>query len=586
MNLMTKMLLLIVALLIPVIIVFMYANERSIAVVEEQINAANQNRLDNFMNELESTLDQFAKYANIITKDPDFAELAGNGPAMSRYEYARQLASLERKLALFTLSSDQLSRITMYFPKTGQAASSTSSAEYDETRIGRQLSNRWTLRETGEGGVYKRAFTRYFVEPYSQVASLQEASIIVEVELYADNIVRLLDAFKSKGINDPFLMKAPESLLLNTTAEKDRVEALIASYRPDPDKPANVLIDDKVYLVYALTSEELGWTLVDYVPLQDILAPVNRSKRLFYVMIGILLLFGIAAAYLLYSQVQLPIRLLTDSVLKLKSGRYSTRIPRKQNREFQQLIEQFNEMAAETEHLIEKVYKEEIRTKEAVMKQLQSQINPHFLYNSLAFVASMAKLSRTAPIITFAHRLADYFRYTTRNEQMTTTLQEEIDFVLSYLDIMNHQLEQLRCEVSIPESMRSLPVPRLFIQPIVENAVLHGIEPKGEAGLIRIAACETEAQVELTVEDDGLGMEAADLSSLQERLESEDPDGESRGLRNVLQRLRLHYGEAAELRVDHGSLGRGIRVRLRWSRRSAAREGGGTDVHGTHRRRP
>ncbi|MFD0675661.1 MULTISPECIES: sensor histidine kinase [unclassified Paenibacillus] len=569
MNLISKMFLLIMMLMIPVILLYMYSNQQTIKVVEDQINLSNQNRLVYFLNEIDGAMNQVSNYTNIITKDPDFAELAGNVIPADRYAYSALVANIESKLALFSLSSDWMSRISLYFPASKSAISSHSPIKYDESYLTTHVNTTWTLRSTMINGITQRVLTRYFVEPYAGVSDLRKASIIVEVDLMEETIISLLDSFKTKGNNDPFLYKAPGQYVLNSTSEEGMAHRIIASYDLSGNSPIKnhdiIMLGNKKYLLYFYTSPQINWTLVDYVPLEDILAPVTGSQNLFYVTVGLLLAVGVAAVFLLYVQVQVSIKLLTESVYRIKKGQFSTRIKRNKNQEFYRLINQFNEMAAQIQHLVEKVYLEEIRSKEAVMKQLQSQINPHFLYNSLAYIISMAKMNRSQHVVSMAYSLADYYKYTTRNGSMETTISEEIAFVTSYIHIMNYQLDKIRYDISIPPSMYNATIPRLLIQPIVENAIVHGLESQPEGGQIVIIGTDEPDWYTITVEDDGVGIQEWELNKLNARLSKPGTEGESFGIWNVHQRLRYQFGPESGLTLEASSSG-GMKVVLRWQK--------------------
>ncbi|MDF2716284.1 MAG: two-component sensor histidine kinase [Paenibacillus sp.] len=509
-----------------------------------------------------------SKYSNIILNDPDISSLASrSGASVDLYDYSVLKESAESKLGLFGLSTDWMSRINLYFPATGRAVSSHSSAVYNESYLQQHRDSKWTLRNITINGIAKRAFTRYFAGPYAGIADLRDASIVLEVDLMEDNIAVLLDRFKSGGINDPFLYKAPDQYVLNGTSDERAARRIVAMYDFTANAPVKnhdiVRMDDKKVLIYFLVSPKLGWTLIDYVPLEDIVAPMTKSRYLFYATVALLLFLGVGAAAILYVHVQVPVKELLGSVSKMRQGDFSVRIALKPNQEFRPLIGQFNEMAARIQHLVEKVYLEEIRAKEAIMKQLQSQINPHFLYNSLAYIISMAKLNRSQPVVSMAYSLADYFKYTTRNVSMMTTVREEIHFVSSYIDIMNYQLDKIRCEIAIPASMDSIQIPRLLIQPVVENAILHGLESKPDGGGIRIAGSDEPGWCTISVEDDGIGLPEPERAALNERLQQSESDGDSFGLWNVSQRLRYHFGEHSGVTVDASGSG-GLKVVLRW----------------------
>ncbi|MFC5702627.1 sensor histidine kinase [Cohnella faecalis] len=582
MNLITKMILLIAMLMIPVILLFTHSNRQSIDLVKSQIDLANESRLEHFLEEIEGTLEQFSSYSGVIMTDPDFAEFAGGSVPADRYQYAELMQRAERKLRLFSLSTRWVNRINLYFPQSRLAVSSDKQPVYDDAALAAKIDPNWRLRPVVVNGISKRAFTRYFVDPYAGYADLKEASIVIEVELMEDNIVAKLDSFKTKGINEPFLVTSKGDVVLSTTSDASMARRIIEASGLSADsrmkERSTIRLNGKQYLVYTFRSAMTDMFFVEYVPLEDILAPVTRARMQFYLTVGLLVLLGVAVAVVLYVNVQVPIRLLTRSVEKLKDGQFSVRVRSRTGPDFERLVSRFNDMAAEIQHLVEKVYREKIRSKEAVMKQLQSQINPHFLYNSMAYIISMVNMNRPSQAVHMSHELADYFRYTTRNSEMETTLGEELAFVTTYLSIMEDQLDKISHTIELPDSMLGCRIPRLLIQPLVENAIVHGLEEKLEPGHIRISG-ETDGEwYRLSVSDDGVGMASEELELLNLKLALPDPDGDSFGLWNVKWRLRYQFGEGSDMTVASSDSG-GLTIALRWRERSdEAGDGNGGHV--------
>ncbi|MEF3313811.1 histidine kinase [Paenibacillus sp. GYB004] len=568
MKLITKVICLIVILMSPVIALYAYSNAQSTRLVEEQLTIANRQRLAIFMHQIEAAMEQVSQYSNLISQDPDFAQFAGNVIPANGYDYAVLSDTLQRKLSLFSTSNAWMNRINAYFPGSGHAVSSYSLLPYDEAYLLDQATTRWTYRKIRVDGADKMAFTRFFIVPASAASDIRKADVIVEIDLMTDNIGRLLDSFKTKGNNDPFLYRSAGELVLNGSAEESTIRRLIAqegsAIAADPAEGyRSVSLDGRRYLVYGLVSAKIGWTLVDYVPLETILAPVTYSRNLFYVTAGLLILTGAGAAYMIYSQVQRPIRQLGEGTVRLERGDLSARLPPGNNRDFAGLFRQFNRMAEKQQHLIEKVYREQLRAKEAVMKQLQSQINPHFLYNSFAYIVSMAQMNRLEPVVSMAYSLSDYYRYSTRNERLDTTVKEEVAFVRSYMEIMNMQLRKIGYKIDIPPGLEAVDIPRLLLQPIVENAIIHGLEPKKGGGSITISGRAADGIVRFMVEDDGVGLADETLERLNASLKETEPPGDDCGLWNVHQRLTHRYGSAAGLLLTRSESG-GVRVTLSW----------------------
>lgn len=303
----------------------------------------------------------------------------------------------------------------------------------------------------------------------------------------------------------------------------------------------NLKVGEEELLVNIVKSETIGWYLIDYIPISEIIRPIKKTNQLFYVSMAGLLLLCSTAAYLLYAQVQVPIKRLIIGFQKLKNGDYSVRMKPRGKSEFGFLYTRFNLMVAQIQELFETVYLEKIHVREARLKQLQSQINPHFFYNCFSFISSMAKLEKHEAVVAMSHHLSNYYRYTTRQERDLVALSEEINFVSSYLEIQKMRMERLSYTIDLPAEMRQLEIPPLMLQPLVENAVIHGIEAWSDASIIRITGEWNEDEARLIVEDDGRGMSAEAILILQHKMQIQMDEQMGCGLWNVHQRMHLRF---------------------------------------------
>ncbi len=569
MNVITKVILLIVLILTPIIGLFAYTNQQSVHVIEDQINTRNEEKLSYFLNEIERLLDQNMMYATLATKDPEIRNVSfGNLPS-SGYDRQSIIQSIQSKLSLYSITNQVMNIISVYFPKSGLSLSTMSSAILDPSEIAEHYTPNWKLNKVDVNGVRMDAFSRYFVSPYQVDSSnLMNADLIVRVDFFSQNITNLLDGFTLSGHSDAFFYHSPDQIVYSSKASTGLIAQVMQDYPLDPYKSASksrdiVKIDGKQYLLYTLASSKMDWRLVDIEPLDHILQPVVHSRNLFYVCLLLLFLFGILSALLLYSHIQVPIRILIRGVEHIKNKNFAHQIRSRRKNEFQQLFDSFNGMATEIDQLLKRVYTEEVRSREAVMKQLQSQINPHFLYNCLAYIVNMAKMNKNQSVIAMAHNLGDYYKYTTRNETLVANLRMELELAISYLDIMNSQLEKLAYTISVPDSMLDIAIPRLLIQPIVENAIVHGLEEQVGDGLITITGIEG-AVCRLIIEDNGSGLTAEALQLLRRTTGQEVNKTERTGLWNVNHRLNYYFGDHSGMHIDHSTLG-GLRIELYWA---------------------
>lgn len=276
-----------------------------------------------------------------------------------------------------------------------------------------------------------------------------------------------------------------------------------------------------------------------------------------------MLLSGIAAASALYWNVQRPILRLVHAVQRIKRGDYAYRLPKKSNNEFAFLMQNFNEMATQIQDLIENDLQSRILARDATLKQLQAQIHPHFLYNCLGFIINMTKMGKDQAVMDMAYHLADYYRYTTRMDNQGVSMGEELAFVRIHLEILKLRNETLTYSIELPEELAEIRVPRLLIQPIVENAIVHGLENVDYPGRVKIRVYVKDSQVYLEVEDNGIGLSAEEIDQLQ--MELRIPAGEYAGcgLWNVYQRLQGNYGADAKIAFIPSRLC-GLTVQLVW----------------------
>lgn len=188
---------------------------------------------------------------------------------------------------------------------------------------------------------------------------------------------------------------------------------------------------------------------------------------------------------------------------------------------------------------------------------LQNQINPHFLYNALEGIRSEAINKNDFEIANITESLATFFRYTISNVENEVTIREEIECVKNYFSIQKYRFEdKLSLVADFPEEVLDiLFMPKLILQPLVENTIIHGLEPKNDKGEIELSISLTENRVTIYISDNGVGMDEMTLFSIQERLarpymESVKSDGKSSvGLSNVNNRIKLLYGEEYGLNI-------------------------------------
>lgn len=292
-----------------------------------------------------------------------------------------------------------------------------------------------------------------------------------------------------------------------------------------------------------------GWSLVQTVSVKEFNKEMNH---LIVLAAGIVLLvLGISLGFVWYvtSRIAYPAKELMESMKTLAKDNEYPRVKIVSNDEIGMIGLEYNKMAENIETLIEKVYKMELTQKQAELEFLQMQINPHFLYNALDTISWMALAKGNMDVSEMAIALAELLRATIKKESFIT-LREEMNTVKDYLLIQQERFgDKISAEYFVEEDAYSCMVPNFILQPVIENAIIHGLEPKIEKGKVSINISIQDEFLTFLVEDNGVGMDETEILDLYKKCR-ENNTKQSIGLKNVYRRLLLCYGEASMLKIE------------------------------------
>lgn len=558
-----KMLVLLLILLTPVVALYYYSTSKSINVIQDELIKASLNRMELFVVQLDASIEKFDLASAPMLVDTNVLEYLYN-LEMSDYSLMKTRLLIQEKLSLASASGNWRNDVTVYFPQQGDSISSSPSYEYDLEEFESRFSLGWSYSEDLEIG---SGFTRTYVTTGYKPARPDDLDVAVRINLYKWSFENLLDTYKSGHSDNPFFYKEGHAIIASRSAEGPKIDRIIAELGDRVNsRDSGYLIHSysgKPYLITYYYSSLLEWHLVDSVPLDQITGPIRQQRILFGASSVILLLSGIAAASALYWNLHRPIFHLVRAVLRIKGGDYAYRLPKKSNNEFAFLMQNFNEMATQIQDLIENVLQSRILARDATLKQLQAQIHPHFLYNCLGFIINMTKMGKDRAVMDMAYHLADFYRYTTRMDNQGVSMGEELAFVRTHLEILQLRNETLTYSIELPEELAELRIPRLLIQPIVENAILHGLENVEYPGRVGISVCVKDGLLHLQVEDNGKGLQREQIDQLHRELLIPAGDYVGCGLWNVYQRLQGNFGPEAQITISSSRLG-GLNVSLLW----------------------
>ena len=327
-----------------------------------------------------------------------------------------------------------------------------------------------------------------------------------------------------------------------------------------------VEMDGLRYRMNYVTSKKTQWKVLRFVPEKYV---DSLGKEVLWTNFAVGLLCAMAAALisaLLSATLTRPIYQLRALVRRIGAGELGATETFSGDDVVEELGNSINEMSRNLKEMVYTNYKMKLRTKEAELRSLQNQINPHFLYNTLASIQLLAVTKKEPEIARMVEELGAFFHLTISEGGETVPLSQELKLVDIYISLQKVRFGEricYRCEV--PEELRSLLVPKLILQPLVENAIIHGLEERIEPGTVTLSARRKQDRVEIVISDDGVGMDEEELTLCRRGLHGEKgtrSDGKvSVGMHNVEERLRLCSGGELGLSIE-SEKGKGTSVYL------------------------
>ncbi|MSS09304.1 sensor histidine kinase [Clostridium sp. WB02_MRS01] len=345
----------------------------------------------------------------------------------------------------------------------------------------------------------------------------------------------------------------------------------------------NVRVGNTYYSVYNSGAISNGWYMVLAIPrdyymrditkLKNVIIPITLTTAFLTALLSILVSRGITR----------PIRFLSGAMENFGQGNFDINCQVDSEDEIGRLSHTFNQMVMDMNSLVNTVYEQKVMKQEAQMKSLQMQINPHFLYNTLDTINWMARIRHVDEIGDMVAALSNMMRYSLEKKSFVR-LGEEVKSLKDYIAIQNYRYQdKMVAEIEIDESLMSLYIPRLLIQPILENAIVHGIEEKLDKGHILVAARREDEDLYIQIMDDGVGMTEETMSHiLREDYSMKKSGHTSIGVVNVNRRIQMIYGKDYGLLVQ-SVLGAGTKITIHIPAREEEQEEVKKDEKGPER---
>lgn len=512
-----------------------------------------------FVNNLDDKFRQIYNLANSTLSYSKVERLAYTSQIMSRYEKAQAINLLVEYIGDIKMNNDMIKNIKVYVHSTLQAYN----ANYNELGYCVDITEEEYQKIVS---LSKMIFSGVNYENGRFCMLLKSTNYnpasVVEIEFSANQLKKEFDRQNEyEKTWYYFDFKEGEFVLDNLEDEELRRRVLSTDYG---NGSTNFVIDGERYYVVRFSFENIDASYIQIIPGSVLVEPRHMSNlfSVFWVIImsACVFIFFVGVIRMIHK----PLGKLVGAFERAEKGDLSTRIKETEKSEFDYLYKGFNDMADHLESLISEVYEQKMLVQKAEFKQLQAQINPHFLYNSFFMLQGMIKNNQREEAVKVSTELGIYFKYITRNQGDFVYLKDEYLHANIYANIQTLRFEgRIRTQFGeLPKAYEYFEVPRLILQPIIENAYNYGLENKCSDGLLRVGFQDTEEGLNIVMEDNGNELSDERLYQIQEKLRSAGgltASDEITGLSNICKRIQIFYKNNSTLMVSRSELG-GLKV--------------------------
>lgn len=480
------------------------------------------------------------------------------------YNGYEALSNLNKKMLTWVFKESYVSSIYIIDTEVNQYVWGSDSIKIPEKRI-----------EFARSQAIKKEGRPVWIEPYQSDSSILAARMVRSIsELSFDNLGTLIIRMRPEKLFD----NSPNRRLTNkydsnvailsengiVYQRHDQLKANDLVFKMDKETGYFISnIQNEKYLIAYITSQNTGWKFISILPYSTILQNIATVRIVLVIIYIIIFLLVIYLGFLFSRGITKPFERLTNEIKMVEDGKFEKiaqmdRNPKKDGDEIAQLEYDFHLMVDKINTLINDNYLKQIAVKESEFKALQAQINPHFLYNTLESINWMAKLNKQYQIAIMVKALGNLLRNSISNKSEVISLKDEMDILKDYITIQKCRYEErLDFSMEIKQKYWKYMIPKLSIQPLVENSIQHGLEKILGNCEIKVCAEPSENGLKIWVQDNGPGMENDFLIKLNKGEVA--PKGSGIGIKNIDDRIKIIFGGEYGIRVNSVP-GEGTRV--------------------------
>jgi len=568
-----KLFLAFMLLIAPLYGIGLLMNKTGEAKLVDELSHSLESKTDFYLNILEMENEHMISLLQQYMNDKDLQHLTYLSGTMTLFEFTEVIRSVQVKL-------EQLKGSSIYALRTNAHILTLNRSLSNEESISSELNPDFeavqSLTETSGTRFFYWHGRMFLAISYPGIESVAiYPGFILSIELDLQAVKNALSVFEDHEQSGAALIHTKYDMVLTNNKNaslSDFLKQFIADkYRSGHrDGIEQVMYDGKQYFMSYRYSPVLEYYLIAYTPVEQMLGSLDQYRDLLWLLSFLSLFIVLAYSYWIFRLIHRPLQNLIKAFRKAELGQLTpTGLP-KSNDEFLYLFQRFNMMMENLNVLIHEAYEQKLRIQSSELKQLQAQINPHFLYNTYFILYRLAKLNDNESIAQFSQYLGQYFQFITRNAAEDVPLELEFRHSKIYAEIQSIRFKG-RIHVDfdeLPAESLAVVVPRLILQPIIENSYKHGLETRSKNGFIHVGVSTESNCLFITVEDDGQPLSAEKFTQLLSSLSLQQGELEYTGLLNVHRRLQIRFGQDFGVTVERSELG-GLKVTLKLPRVTA-----------------
>jgi two-component system, sensor histidine kinase YesM len=311
-------------------------------------------------------------------------------------------------------------------------------------------------------------------------------------------------------------------------------------------------LEEKSYIINKTLLTEMGFHLVIQTPKELITENTKQLTKYIFTLFLIAFFIILILSFLFSSNIANKIKKLHSAMNSMENGNFDTIIENKSKDELGLLTVSFNKMSSRLKEYVDKVYIAEIKSKSAELSLLHSAINPHFFYNTIESIRMKAVEEHSREISQMLYVFGRLFQWRISNNQSIITIEEEIDSINWFIDLIEYRFqENFVAKIVIDQSIYEFGIPKLLLQPIIENAVQHGLFHKSQKSFLLIRGYKCNQRIIFEIIDNGIGMDETQIREIYDKFEGNAPTNDSKhiGLTNVMRRIKVMFGDSYKVEI-------------------------------------